>query len=287
MSEQVAIVIPVFNPGAVLRECIAGLTRSTYKADIVVVDDGSTDGAAQEVASQFPITVVKGTGDLWWSGGMNVGVQRAIERGATHVIAMNHDCQVEDRSIELLVQQGLGDSDPVVGSKILDAANRDTIVSVGGFIHRDILQYRGSGEIDKGQYDHWRHADWLPGHSLMFSTRTFQQLNGFDTKRFPQYFGDSDFVLRAAALGRPVEVCPGSRVWNDRASTGLVPGVAMTPRDAYRLLTSKRSALRLVDNVRFFARHRKRLGLRGLAVRVAPIPLGLIAHAKARLGIAS
>ncbi len=275
---RAVVVIPVFNPGKVLVECLKAIRASSIQVDVVVVDDGSSDGWVQQAVEQFPAVVVHGDGNLWWSGGMNKGVRRAEKLGATHIIALNHDCHIESSTLERLIDQGTKSAGAIVGSKVLDSSKPDQLVCVGGYIENGMLRYRGSGELDEGQHDRTVATDWLPGYSLFFSVDVFNRLGGFDDRWFPQYFGDVDFVLRAAAISERIEVSPESRVWNDRASTGLAAADVVSPRQAWRLLTSRRSPLRLDDNVRFYWRHRRRLVLRDLVTRLAPVPLGLKRH---------
>jgi glycosyltransferase involved in cell wall biosynthesis len=57
MEPTITVIIPVYNAASMLRSCLEHLRRSTYPAECIVADDGSTDSST-EVARQFGATVV-------------------------------------------------------------------------------------------------------------------------------------------------------------------------------------------------------------------------------------
>ena len=65
------IVIPVYNRRTLTLQCLDHLQWCASLADwrVVLVDDGSTDGTADEVRTRFPhVDIVQGSGDLFWTG---------------------------------------------------------------------------------------------------------------------------------------------------------------------------------------------------------------------------
>src|SRR5215211_5418977 len=71
--------------------------------DTICVDNGSTDGSAQEVERRFPEVELIHTGaNLGFAGGNNVGIRRALERGASWVLLLNNDAVAEPGLLEAL-----------------------------------------------------------------------------------------------------------------------------------------------------------------------------------------
>jgi GT2 family glycosyltransferase len=94
MPPSVYILIPVHNRKAVTLACLETLQRhgDLDRYQVVVIDDGSTDGTAEAIQARFPqVTVLKGDGNLWWTGAIVKGMEYAYEQGADYFIWLNDD----------------------------------------------------------------------------------------------------------------------------------------------------------------------------------------------------
>src|SRR5450432_2590999 len=74
---MVFIIIPVFNRIEFTLDCLRAVSRQTYKdCRIIVVDDGSTDGTAEKIATVFPqVEVLRGDGNFYWTKSLNTGIR--------------------------------------------------------------------------------------------------------------------------------------------------------------------------------------------------------------------
>ena len=85
------------------REDTLAALESLRGIGTVVVDNGSTDGSAEAVAATFPDVELVRTGvNLGFAGGNNVGIRRALDRGADWVLLLNNDATVEPGLVEAL-----------------------------------------------------------------------------------------------------------------------------------------------------------------------------------------
>ena len=111
-SPTIYIVIPVHNRLEATRECLGSLRCQTYKAfKIVVVDDGSTDGTSGLVSQEYPeVTVLKGKGELWWTGATNLGVRYALQdcRGDDYILTLNNDTFLPPEYLETMISLSQG-----------------------------------------------------------------------------------------------------------------------------------------------------------------------------------
>jgi GT2 family glycosyltransferase len=263
--KKITLVIPVYNHLDYTSRCIQSLDRLILKQQfkhcnyqVVVVDDGSTDGTAGWLAEHHPdVVVLHGDGTLWWSGGINKGAKFAIEQlGTDYILLWNNDITpVEDyfhQLDQLLTRLGMN---TLVGSKILYHGNEQIIWSFGGTYNPVNGKKRmiGMDEPDSGQYSEVLSVDWLPGMGTLVPVDVIEKIGYWDDRRFPQYHGDSDFTFRAKKAGFEIMVRPDLKIWNDKSSSGLTHGDSL--RGLIRSFTSIRSNLNIRKNILFYRRH--------------------------------
>ena len=91
--------------------------------ETVVVDNGSADGSADAVAERFPdVELVRAGVNLGFAGGNNVGIRRALDRGADWVLLVNNDAEVEPGLVDALAAAAAARPDAgVLACKVLYA----------------------------------------------------------------------------------------------------------------------------------------------------------------------
>jgi GT2 family glycosyltransferase len=172
-----------------------------------------------------------------YSGGSNVGMREALQRGADYVWFLNNDAQPEPDALgELLrvAESGLClqhkdesskseetgealDAPAIVGAKILRLDDPRRLDSIA--LRVDVTSGRiyliGHDEIDRGQYDEWGEIGAVTGCAMLATRAVCERLGGFDDDFFA-YLEDADFCLRAREHGWCVAVAPRARVRHDR-----------------------------------------------------------------------
>ena len=99
-----AAVVVTHNRIDLLRQCVAQLENQTRACDILIVDNASTDGTAQWLASQ-PDLHCRNTGaNLGGAGGFNLGMRWAVEAGYDYVWVMDDDCLPRPDALEKLLE---------------------------------------------------------------------------------------------------------------------------------------------------------------------------------------
>jgi GT2 family glycosyltransferase len=256
-----AVVIPVHNGINHLPKTLAVLRQFEYpSANVVVVDDGSTDGTSEYLRTEPRVVTIGGNGSLWWTGAVDVGVRAALARGCEVVILWNDDnVDASSDGLGLLVEtvrESRGCASPVILLPSHHPAGRDVIFHAGGMI-----DWPNGGLGLRLQNEAYVPSDevipvsWLPGQALAIHESVFREVAAFDAKGFPQYRGDADFTMRAVNGGRTCSVVHACWVRNDRDRTGLHFGRRVGPIDAVRGLGSRRSNYQLTNVVRFAWRH--------------------------------
>ena len=273
LREPVGVVAVTYSPGESLHTFLDTLTSATHRSlDIVLADNGSTDGSVQrEAAAREGIRIVETGGNLGYGRAANLGVRATT---AEFVVVANPDIEWEPGSLDAL----------------LSAARRwPQAAAFGPLIHTPegaiypsarALPSLGRG-IGHALFGWWwpsnpwtaayrvereepreRTAGWLSGSCLLLRRDAFDAVGGFDPNYF-MYFEDLDLGDRFGQAGWQNVYVPSAAVCHT--------GGHATSRDASRMAAEHhRSAWRYLSG-----RYR---GLKWLPVRMA-LRIGLAIRA--------
>lgn len=112
-----SIVIPALNERATLRTLVEQLLPLC--PDVIVVDDGSTDGTAQSLDG-LPVTVVRHTARQGKGAALRDGFGAALARGAEAVMTMDADGQHASADVEHLVAAAVAHPNAIViGARLI------------------------------------------------------------------------------------------------------------------------------------------------------------------------
>jgi GT2 family glycosyltransferase len=210
-STSTAVVMPVYNRIAFTTKCLEALARQS-RTDFrtIVVDDGSTDGTALTIATRFPdVQVIRGSGNLWWSEGVNVGCRAALDCGAAHIILLNDDTEPDARFVESLLSAAKMNPGALIGAVGIDKTTGR--VDYQG----EVIRWWNSSKIPARTPD--RADDLVPvthyiGRGVLIPREVFENVGFFDSKVFPQTVADIEFTYRAHRQGYSVVVCHDAKV---------------------------------------------------------------------------
>jgi len=265
LKKRVALLIPVFNNIEFTKSCLNKLDELLANSElehlaisIVVIDDGSKDGSSEWIRENYPdLIVLQGDGNLWWSGGINMGAAFAIDKGDyEYVMLWNNDIQPANdyfTALNGLIPQISGDA--IIGSKIYSMGEENMVWSYGGQFNPKTgrIYMLGYEEEDGDKYVLPALADWLPGMGTLVPISVIQKIGYWDALNFPQYHGDSDFTYRAKLAGFELWVYPQLRIWNNRDNTGLKHDGSF--KKLKLLFTDTRSNFNWKMNMLFFKKY--------------------------------
>ncbi len=231
MHEKPVIVIPNLNGGEDLLDAVRSIRNQSITPHIIVVDNASTDGSADKLALIYPdIELVSHSKNRGYAGGVNPGLQRAIELGAQYVAPFNDDATADEKWLEKLIMF-LNEHDEygAAACKVLHAEGK-TLDSTGDYLTSWGLPYpRGRGETDRAQYD-------IPGENgvcdifaasgaaSLYRVEALKQVGLFDEDFFA-YYEDVDLSFRLQLAGWKVGYVPESRVYHKIGMTsGRIKG---------------------------------------------------------------
>lgn len=218
MKPKVFIIVLNWNGCSDTVECVESLKKIVYPScEIILVDNGSTDGSEEILRKKFPETLFIQTGEnLGYAGGNNIGMKYALSLGADFVILLNNDTVVApDFVAELVNAAESGSSIGIAGSKVYYYDKPDFISYGGGFINLRTGWSRNAccNEKDEGQCDSLKEIDWAPGCAMMVS-RSVCEKTGFMNPEYFCYYEEIDWCIRAKKAGFKVVLAPKSRIWH-------------------------------------------------------------------------
>lgn len=225
----VCVVVPVFNRLSKTMRFLLRMRDLDYaNFKIIIVDDGSSDGTGETIGLNRPdVAVLRGDGDLWWSGGTNMGVEHALKMNADYILTINDDCEMEPDFLRQMVDVARRNPKYIVGCRLQCHDEREVVWSIGttavfrgGELYA--LNFAGKRWADLGHLPDPYPTDTLCGNGVLIPAAVFREVGLYDRRNMPQYHADSDLVLRAREAGYKPVVSLRSVIYNDILTEPLV-----------------------------------------------------------------
>lgn len=205
-----SIIVPTWNGTRWLADCLRALEQECTAADeIIVIDNGSTDGTPDNVAREFPrVHLVRLDRNYGFAGGVNRGLQLA--RGDILVL-VNQDVIVQEGCLSQLRARLCASGPAIAGCKLYYPDGR-TIQHAGGILRmpRAEPDHYGYRQIDDGRWNMVTEVDYVTGAVFAFDRAVLQAIGLFDEDFFPAYYEEGDYCFRARAAGFPIIYEPGA-----------------------------------------------------------------------------
>ena len=191
------MVIPNYNGARWLPGVLESVAAQTVApAEVLVVDDGSTDGSA-EVAEAAGARVLRLERNGGFARAANAGVAAT---SAEAVALVNTDVVLDDVWLESVVF-ALGERDATVASKLVDLEDPAVLYSAGDVLRRDgVAEQRGRFERDTGAYDAPGDVFSACAGAALYRRAAFDAVGGFD-ERLGMYLEDVELGLRLRLAG--------------------------------------------------------------------------------------
>lgn len=221
MRSLVSVTVVNWNGQRYLAQCLASLFAQTYPCyEIILVDNGSTDGSAEWARQQFPdLRLVQNDGNLGFAVANNQGI--AVSRGA-YVALLNNDAWVEPEWLDTVVaaieqDERIG----MVASKMVYADQPDTINSTGICIDRaGVVWDRDSGRPDGSPGSGAPEVFGPCAGAALYRRELFDDVGGLDGEFFA-YMEDVDLAWRARWRGWRAVYAPGTQVYHWHSATSV------------------------------------------------------------------
>jgi GT2 family glycosyltransferase len=251
----ISVVVVNWNRKELLRACLTSLAHQQgAEFETIVVDNGSSDGSADLAEREFSAHVIRNTGNRGFCAANNQGISAAA---GEFVALLNNDAEADPGWLAAL--HAACSRRPDVGmaaSKILVWEDPLRIDKAGHLIFPDGQNRgRGSGAVDRGQFDREEEVLWPDGCAAMYRKSMLDRIGGFDEDFFA-YGDDAELGLRARIAGWRCVYTPQAVVRHHRGSTlgkGSVRRLELIERNRVLLALKLFPWSLLVLNPLFFA----------------------------------
>lgn len=198
---KVCVAVPCYNGAAYIAKCVQALLEQTWQADeVLVIDDGSTDGSAEQIRG-YPVRLVKHTQNQGLSAARNTALQQA---NCEIIVYVDVDAYAH----------------PEMLSCLLPPFQEHGVTGAGG---------QGIESVQKTIYDRWRsfHASQGHGHETLrqvehlfglcmaYRREALLEIGGFDT-RLRTNAEDMDIGYRLTDAGKRLVYNPEAKVFHQR-----------------------------------------------------------------------
>ncbi|MER6165712.1 bifunctional polysaccharide deacetylase/glycosyltransferase family 2 protein [Streptomyces violaceorubidus] len=204
VTGPVSVIVPAYNEKECIEATLRSLARSTHPVEIIVVDDGSTDGTA-EIAESLGLPGVRVVRQA------NAGKPAALNNGVRQarydiVVMMDGDTVFEPDTVGRLVQPF---ADPSVGAVAGNAkvGNRRTLI--GAWQH---IEYVMGFNLDRRMYDLLRCMPTIPGAIGAFRREAVLQVGGMSDDTLAE---DTDITIALHRAGWRVVYEEHARAWTE------------------------------------------------------------------------
>ena len=241
---DVAVVIVTYNSAHVVGDLLDSLPKALdgLTADVVVVDNSSTDGTAELVAAIGTCRVVR-SANVGYAGGINRGVREATPAQA--ILVLNPDVRLHPGSLPPLLaalrEPRVGIAAPRVlssqGELQLSLRREPTLPRALGLTKTRLAVF-SEYVYDPSAYARPCTVDWALGAALLMSRECYEALGGWDETYF-LYSEETDLSLRARDAGLLTRYEPRSVVVHIGGQSGR---------------SSRTYAMQIVNRVRLYRR---------------------------------
>lgn len=207
---KICTVVVTFNRYELLKECLDSLLNQTSKADILIVDNASTDGTDKKIIEDGylehkNIIYKKLDTNSGGAGGFYFGVKYALENSYDYVWLMDDDAEPELNALELLIKNINDEKYSAYAPKTMIGTKDNHTLSTFG--HRGIFDYKNclpafQKGINLKEYEKDKcEIEMASFVGILIPISSIKKI-GLPEKRFFIHHDDTEYSLRLATIGK-------------------------------------------------------------------------------------
>ena len=218
-SPQISVLVVNWNGKNVLDRCLTALSEQTFKdAEILIIDNASTDGSIDELEVRYPsltddfhsFRVIRLQHNMGFAVANNIAARNAA---GEWLAVLNNDAFPSPTWLESLVSaSGEHPGCASFASRVVREEDAAQIDSAGIIYHSSGLSWnRGQNQLNTTDFDIPCEVFGACGAAALYNREVFLQLNGFD-ETWGSYYEDTDLAFRLQLSGQRCVYVPDALV---------------------------------------------------------------------------
>jgi len=224
---MINVIVVTYNGIQWIDRCLGSLQNQPLISDIIVIDNGSTDGTIERIKENFSETnLILNTQNRGFGYSNNQGLKISMEEKCQYVFLLNQDAWIEDNTLTNLVRSHQQESRYGILSpmhlrgdgKALDMKFATFVAqSENHTLISDLYLHRNEINIT---YD----VQFVNAAAWLISRECFERVGGF-APIYHHYGEDMDYANRVLFHGFKIGICPAAMIHHDRKNTIILPDI--------------------------------------------------------------
>ena len=220
MFQQLAIVLVNWNSFELTKDSLESLGQTTFtNYDCIVVDNGSVDCSGDLIEKTFPQAIVlKSATNRGFTGGNNIGMEYAIEKGYQYIMLLNNDVAVEPNFIEPLIERLEKEASIGAVQPLIYFHHDRNLIWNAGSTYNTLLGICATPNYNQKDPQHLcrnqeKKIDWITGCAFMIRSSVLKEVGTLKEGYFI-YYEDVDLSFRIKKAGYKLSYVPSSVIYH-------------------------------------------------------------------------
>ena len=224
MSKPVALILLNWNTPEYTADCIKSVLEycNPDHFDIIVTDNGSTDGSLELLQSQFPdLIYLDNKENLGFAEGNNRAIAYSISNDYTYSLIMNTDTLVDSDIISKMLQHLQNHPEAAaVQPAIYWMHDRNKIWNGDSYVNFVLgFTYNKKNTPESSDEQDYKKVEWVTGCCCLIKNEVLKQIGGFN-KEFFLYYEDVELSFRLRAQGYELHYLPSCKMYHEAGASG-------------------------------------------------------------------
>jgi GT2 family glycosyltransferase len=214
---NIYVVIVTYNPKKWIDKCFSSLTKSSIPLNVIVIDNGSTDGSKEIIKERYPeIDFIASYENLGFGRANNIGIKRAYDMGADYVFLMNQDVWIEDDTLEKLTASAFQNPEYGIISPMHLNGKGDTLDYNFSYYSSTVYCENLFSDVFLNRHENKIYfLKFINAAAWLISRKCIKTVGGFNPSFF-HYGEDDNYCQRVLYHGFKIGILPISKIYHDR-----------------------------------------------------------------------